>query len=221
MILSPDMKKIDVIDWNFLKKVGNPMDDIANFLFRLLIKSKTKSKIDAFKSKIENSDTEFNKLQIEIEKQLSNHFDYKFSILFSMKFHFLKSLYSKILNNETLSLDLEYVSILSQISAKNKLNYGMAKIQSQTRKYIRNKLDKHKKLQNLSTSLYLNYCNLVGPLHVLPNFMIIGFPKCGTTSLYDYLTQHPQIVPPLGKEIDFLIDFMNEELIGIEFDFLV
>lgn len=122
MILSPDMKKIDVIDWNFLKKVGNPMDDIGNFLFRLLIKSKTKSKIDAFKSKIENSDTEFNKLQIEIEKQLSNHFDYKFSILFSMKFHFLKSLYSKILNNETLSLDLEYVSILSQISAKNKLN---------------------------------------------------------------------------------------------------
>lgn len=79
----------------------------------------------------------------------------------------------------------------------------MAKIQSQTRKYIRHKLDKHKKLQNLSTSLYLKYCNLVGPLHVLPNFMIIGFPKCGTTSLYDYLTQHPQITPPLGKEIDF------------------
>ena len=122
MILNPDMKKIEVIDWNFFKKVGNPMDDIGNFLFRLLIKSKTQSKIDAFKSKITDSDTEFNQLQIEIEKQLSNHFDFNFSILFAMKLHFLKSLYSKILNNEELTLDLEYVSILSQISSENKLN---------------------------------------------------------------------------------------------------
>lgn len=98
------------------------MDDIGNFLFRLLIKSKTQSKIDAFKSKITDSDTEFNQLQIEIEKQLSNHFDFNFSILFAMKLHFLKSLYSKILNNEELTLDLEYVSILSQISSENKLN---------------------------------------------------------------------------------------------------
>lgn len=79
----------------------------------------------------------------------------------------------------------------------------MPKIESQTRRYLRRKLDRHKKLQNTTTSLYLKYCNLVGSFHVLPNFMIIGFPKCGTTSLYDYLTQHPQIIPPLGKEIDF------------------
>lgn len=79
----------------------------------------------------------------------------------------------------------------------------MTRIQSPTRKYIRHKLDKHKKLQDISTLLYLKYCNLVGPFHTLPDFMIIGFPKCGTTSLYDYLTQHPQVIPPLGKEIDF------------------
>lgn len=33
--------------------------------------------------------------------------------------------------------------------------------------------------------------------------MIIGFPKCGTTSLYEYLIKHPSIFPASGKEIDY------------------
>ena len=36
-----------------------------------------------------------------------------------------------------------------------------------------------------------------------PNFLIIGTMKSGTTSLYGYLTQHPQILPAIKKEIDF------------------
>lgn len=36
-----------------------------------------------------------------------------------------------------------------------------------------------------------------------PNFMIIGFAKCGTTSLYEYLIQHPQILPAAKKETMF------------------
>lgn len=36
-----------------------------------------------------------------------------------------------------------------------------------------------------------------------PNFMIIGFMKCGTTSLYDYMTQHPNILLGRKKEIHF------------------
>ncbi|MGD1803877.1 tetratricopeptide repeat-containing sulfotransferase family protein [Dapis sp. BLCC M126] len=36
-----------------------------------------------------------------------------------------------------------------------------------------------------------------------PNFIIIGVQKGGTTSLYSYLTQHPQIIPPIKKEMDF------------------
>jgi len=72
-----------------------------------------------------------------------------------------------------------------------------------TRRLLRQKLDKHKKLQKFSTSLYLKYCKLSGFAHVLPDFLIIGFPKCGTTSLYEYLIQHPDIYPPIGKEIDY------------------
>ena len=37
----------------------------------------------------------------------------------------------------------------------------------------------------------------------LPNFVVVGAPKCGTTSLYHYLKQHPQIVRPAFKEIYF------------------
>ena len=37
----------------------------------------------------------------------------------------------------------------------------------------------------------------------IPNFMILGAMNCGTTSLYNYLTAHPQVVPAKKKEIHF------------------
>ena len=46
-----------------------------------------------------------------------------------------------------------------------------------------------------------------------PDFMIIGAEKCGTTSLYQYLRQHPAVLPPIEKEIDF---FDTEYEQGIE-----
>lgn len=36
-----------------------------------------------------------------------------------------------------------------------------------------------------------------------PNFIILGAQKAGTSSLYAYLTEHPQILPPLRKELEF------------------
>jgi hypothetical protein len=38
---------------------------------------------------------------------------------------------------------------------------------------------------------------------MMPDFLIIGAQKCGTTSLYYYLTQHPDIVPATQKEVHF------------------
>ena len=38
---------------------------------------------------------------------------------------------------------------------------------------------------------------------VKPNAIIAGFPRCGTTYLYDVLKQHPQISLPEKKEINF------------------
>jgi len=79
------------------------------------------------------------------------------------------------------------------------------------RRFLRHKLDRHKKLQKFTTNLYLNYCQLTGFLHVIPDFLIIGFPKCGTTSLYEYLIQHPDIYPPIGKEIDYFDRLYNRK----------
>lgn len=37
----------------------------------------------------------------------------------------------------------------------------------------------------------------------IPNFFIVGAPKCGTTSMYRYLGQHPEIFMPVIKEPHF------------------
>lgn len=46
---------------------------------------------------------------------------------------------------------------------------------------------------------------------LIPDFFIVGAPKCGTTSLYEYLKQHPDLFLPEGKEIAFFSkDFTKE-----------
>jgi hypothetical protein len=39
--------------------------------------------------------------------------------------------------------------------------------------------------------------------HPLPDFLILGAHKAGTTSLYSYLSQHPQVLPASRKELHF------------------
>jgi hypothetical protein len=45
----------------------------------------------------------------------------------------------------------------------------------------------------------------------LPTFLVIGAPKCGTTSLYHYLSQHPRICMSEEKEPYFFC-YTNDEL---------
>ncbi|MEG4319794.1 MULTISPECIES: sulfotransferase [unclassified Microcoleus] len=45
-----------------------------------------------------------------------------------------------------------------------------------------------------------------------PDFIIIGSPRCGTTSLYKYITAHPQILPAANKEICFFSEHFNKGL---------
>ena len=44
-----------------------------------------------------------------------------------------------------------------------------------------------------------------------PNFFIVGAPKCGTTSLYHYLDQHPQIYMSPIKEPHYVADEIRLE----------
>jgi Sulfotransferase domain len=41
--------------------------------------------------------------------------------------------------------------------------------------------------------------------HVLPNFLVIGAAKAGTTSIYHYLRAHPQVFMPETKELNFFV----------------
>ncbi|HLR03340.1 MAG TPA: sulfotransferase domain-containing protein [Virgibacillus sp.] len=44
----------------------------------------------------------------------------------------------------------------------------------------------------------------------LPDFLIIGEMKCGTTALYKYITEHPQIEPAKRKELAFFNIHFNK-----------
>lgn len=44
---------------------------------------------------------------------------------------------------------------------------------------------------------------LTGEIRVLPDFIIIGAQKCGTSSLYAYLMEHPYVVPTFKAEVHY------------------
>ncbi|MGK2955522.1 MAG: sulfotransferase domain-containing protein [Solirubrobacterales bacterium] len=46
---------------------------------------------------------------------------------------------------------------------------------------------------------------------VLPDFIVIGVHKGGTTSVYEYLAQHPQVVPAFEKELQYFTSFFDND----------
>ena len=71
------------------------------------------------------------------------------------------------------------------------------------RQKIRKKIkDKSKVYQTARTAMNI-YSKFLGPFHVLPDFLIIGAPRSGTSSLYHYLTQHPSIFSCKIKEPNY------------------
>jgi len=58
-------------------------------------------------------------------------------------------------------------------------------------------------LKSILTAIRFLFRLSVSPIRTLPDFIIAGFPKCGTTSLYAYLIQHPSIFSAFSKETYF------------------
>jgi len=52
-----------------------------------------------------------------------------------------------------------------------------------------------------------------GPGGTLPDFLIIGAQKCGTTTLYDLLATHPAVAPAYQKEVHYFDRYYNKKLI--------
>lgn len=56
---------------------------------------------------------------------------------------------------------------------------------------------------SLSLQAYAGVRGLAGNDRANPSFVIIGGQRCGTTSMYAYLSQHPQVQPSLRKEVHY------------------
>ncbi len=46
----------------------------------------------------------------------------------------------------------------------------------------------------------------------LPDFLIVGGQRCGTTSLYHYLRGHPQVLPALQKEVHYFDENFDKDI---------
>lgn len=66
-------------------------------------------------------------------------------------------------------------------------------------------------IQTQSTSLNTSFGN--NNNHAKPNFFIVGAPKCGTTSLHEYLQRHPDVFMPFYKEPHYF----GSDLVGSRF----
>ena len=60
------------------------------------------------------------------------------------------------------------------------------------------------RLRRHGTAYYRAITAALGEERVLPDFLIVGAMKSGTTSLFHYLTQHPGFCQPSTKEVHFL-----------------
>jgi len=64
------------------------------------------------------------------------------------------------------------------------------------------KFNNNKKLHGLLKNLYKIYCDIVGPFHILPDFLILAPGACGTTSMYElYLRSNEHMLPSKINEI--------------------
>lgn len=64
---------------------------------------------------------------------------------------------------------------------------------------------KHRTRQMMDVSARM-YREVTSPMRRLPDFLIIGAQRCGTTSLYFYLSEHPNVVSAATKEVHFFDD---------------
>ena len=77
----------------------------------------------------------------------------------------------------------------------------LTKFEASRRKY--RKLLKNPTLNLCAHWLYDTYCNLSGPFHKLPDYLIIGASRSGTTSLFEYLMKHPNVEYPTTKQVHY------------------
>lgn len=57
--------------------------------------------------------------------------------------------------------------------------------------------------ETINRKIEWKYRLITAPFRALPDFLIIGAMKSGTSSLFHYLAQHPQLIPARKKEVHY------------------
>ena len=143
----------------------------------------------------------------QLEKKLLQH-GFK-----SVKTKNLKALFWSSYFNKTSVYSYAIVKCIKNKTRKTDYNFqNNTSTKLTTRQIARDKLKKTSKLYSFSRNLYRKYCTLTKSLHTSPTFLIIGAAKCGTSSLYDYLMQHPSVGGSLTKQIHFFDRYYDRGL---------
>tara|TARA_Y100000996_G_C22557207_1_gene655940 strand:+ start:2266 stop:3270 length:1005 start_codon:yes stop_codon:yes gene_type:complete len=78
---------------------------------------------------------------------------------------------------------------------------------------VSNQLSNNTTMYTFIKKLYSIYGKIFGPFHVLPDFLILGSGRCGTTSLVElYLRSNSNIMPSNNNEIFFFDIHYNKSL---------
>jgi len=133
----------------------------------------------------------------QLEKKLAEH-GFK-----SIKSKNLKALIWSTYFNFTSVYSYAIVKCVKNMSESYTNNQDKIRTNFTTRQLMRAKVMKKPKLYSFSKYIYRKYCTATQYLHSLPDFLIIGAAKCGTSSLYEYLMEHPCVGRSLTKQIHF------------------
>lgn len=133
----------------------------------------------------------------QLEKKLEEY-DFK-----SIKSKNLKALIWSMYFNQTSVYSYAIVKCIKNPVSQSHTNTLTLKTNLKTRQFLRSKVINKPKLYSFSKYIYQKYCTATHNLHTLPDFLIIGAAKCGTSSLYEYLIQHPCVGRSLTKQIHF------------------
>ena len=67
-------------------------------------------------------------------------------------------------------------------------------------------------MKKLISDLFMMYRTYTSTFRSLPNYLLVGAQKSGSTSLYDYLVQHPEMVPAKTKEIHYFTNNYSKNI---------
>jgi hypothetical protein len=115
-----------------------------------------------------------------------------------------KSRHKKRLRSEIRSKEWELLQIKEELRA--------AKCRAEHNEHLKRKQRIKQVLFRLERELRTAKEEATGAhvMGALPDFVIIGAQKCGTTSLYDLLTQHPLVERAASKELHFFDNLFDE-----------